>query len=194
MTTAYSLNRTIGPTSEPVSLAEARDQCEIISTDTTHDTKLSRFITAAREQLEHDTGYVCVNQTYTLSFDVFPSCDHIDIPLRPLQSVTSIQYQDADNSQQTLDTTVYGTDTARRLVYLKHNQSWPSVTEQHNGVIVTLVAGFGETEANVARLIKQAILLQVTRWFADRGDDTYTSKHDTAYEQIRKRISSSSYL
>ena len=191
--TKQSLYRTVGPTIEPVTLAEARDQCEIISTDTTHDTKLTRYLAASREQIENDTGYSCLLQTYTLSLDEFPDGDVIDIPIRPVQSITSIYYQDDADSSTLLATSVYGLDQARRMIYLKYNQSWPSVAVQHNGVIVTLVAGFGATASTVPYLIKQAILLQLTKWFAHRGDEAKVMSHDTAYENIIKRILRSSY-
>ena len=67
MATPTALSRTSGPGSEPVSLSEARDQCEIAATDTNHDTKLTRYIQASREQVEDDSEYKCITQTYTLS-------------------------------------------------------------------------------------------------------------------------------
>ena len=193
-TTTYSLDRTVGPVNEPVSLAEARDQCEIGATVTDHDTKLSRYITASVEQVENDTEYVLITQTYTLSFDSFPSNgDPIPLPVRPIQSITSITYYDTSNTQQTLATTVYGLDKARRQVYLKYDQEWPDITEQHNGNVITFIAGFGLTEANTPRLFKQAILLQVAKWWAHRGDESKMPAHDTAYERIIRRVLRSSY-
>lgn len=184
--TTYSLIQTIGPASEPVSLAEARDQCEIGASVTAHDTKLNRYMVSAREQVENDTGYALITQTLTLSFTAFPSGSFFDIPIRPIQSI-SITYYDASNAQQTLDTAVYQLDKGRRRVYLKHNQSWPAITEQHNGIVVTIVAGYG-TEANVPRLFKQACLLQVAKWWAHRGDESKMIAHDTAYERIIRRF------
>ena len=191
MTTKYSLNRTVGPSSEPVTLVEARDQCEILASDTTHDVKLARYIGAAREQVENDTGYALTTQTFTVSRSTFPAGE-IAVPIWPIQSVSSITYYDADNSQQTLATSVYGLDTPRRLIHLKYNQDWPTITEQHDGIVVTCVAGFGSA-ANVPNEFKQAILLQVTKWFEHRGDESGKSVYDTAYESIIRRLLRTSY-
>lgn len=194
-TTTYSLDRTSGPASEPVTTAEARDQCEIAATVTAHDTKLDRFIAAAREQVETDTEYVCITQTYTLSFSAFPCEDTIDLPVRPVASISSITYFDSNNTQQTLATTVYGLDAARRVVHLKYDQEWPDITEQHNGIVITFVAGFG-TASNVPSLIKQAMLLQVEKWFVHRGDETggkAVQMYDIAYEALISRILRTSY-
>lgn len=191
MTTKQSLNRTVGPSSEPVTLVEARDQCEILASDTTHDTKLARYIGAAREQVENDTGYALITQTFTVSRSTFPAGE-ISIPVRPLQSVSGVTYYDADNSQQTLATSVYGLDSTRRLLYLKYNQDWPTITEQHDGIVITCVAGFGSA-ANVPSEFKQAILLQVTKWFEHRGDESGNSRFDVAYEAIIRRLLRTSY-
>lgn len=193
----YSLNRTSGPAVEPVTLAEAKKQLEIASADTTHDSAIEDYIIAAREQLEHDTGYICITQTYSLSMDVWPESPKsrfhgtvIELPLRPIQSVSSITYYDEGNSQQTLSTTVYGLDAPNRFIYLKYDQEWPAITPQHNGIVVTFVAGYGGSETNVVRLIRQAILLQVAKWFEHRGDESEMPAHDSAYEKIVMRMRS----
>lgn len=187
------LNRTVGPTTEPVSLAEARDQCEIAATVTDHDTKLTRYIIASREQVENDTGYALATQTFTLTGDCFPSgAGHIQIPVRPVASITGITYYDTSNAQQTLATSVYDLDQPRRQVHLKYDQEWPSITTQRNGIEVTLRAGYG-TAASVPSLFKQAILLQVTKWWVHRGDESKMPAHDSAYESIIARLIRTSY-
>ena len=192
----YSLNRTTGPSAEPASLAEARDQCEIASGVTAHDTKLTRYIAAAREKVETDTEYVCITQTFTLSFRDFPDGEEpIYLPVRPVGSVSGITYYDTDNSQQTLATTVYGVDASRRMVYLKYDQEWPDVTDQHNGCVITFTAGFGASSANVPALIRQMVLVEVARWWAvDRGDRIGEMEQKTEYDELVKRIRSARHI
>ena len=163
-----------------------------MASDTTHDTKLTRFIGAAREQVEADTGYALTTQTFSLSRTRFPDGDEIKIPVRPVQSISSVTYYDANDTQQTLSTDVYGLNARRRVVYLKYNQSWPNLTERPDGITVTLVAGYGAA-ANVPYEFRQAILLQVAKWFEHRGDESKMPAHDTAYERIVKKLLRSSY-
>ena len=45
---------TVGPTLEPVTLKEAKKQCEISTTDTTHDQQLAMLIEQARQLVNND--------------------------------------------------------------------------------------------------------------------------------------------
>lgn len=186
------LNRTSGPASEPLTLVEVRQFCELPPSDTTHDAKLNLWIAAARQKVEEQTAYVLVSQTFTLSFDTFPSASTIKIPKFPLQSVGSITYYDSDNAQQTLATTVYGVETGRPPhVYLKYNQDWPTVTEQYSGCVITFTSGFG-TAANVPSFIKQTMLTQIGSWWCDRGD-LPEKEWSNAYDRLWKTLMSPSY-
>lgn len=191
MPTKYALNRTVGPSSEPVSLAEAKDHLELAASDSTHETKLSRFISAARERVEADTNYALISQTFTLSLDAFPD-DYIDIPYKPLTSVSSITYYDADNAQQTLATSVYAVDLSRRIISLKYDQQWPETVNIRNAVTVTFAAGYG-TASNVPDLFKQLVLVQVALMFEDRGDMTKRTHWETAYERLLNPVKRSNY-
>lgn len=193
MTTKQSLNRASGPASEPVTLAEARDQVEVAATDTAHTTKLTRYIASAREQVESDTGYAMITQTFTLTMSEFPSDGWIHIPVRPISSITSITYYDENDSQQPLATTVYGLDQGRRAVYLKANQYWPSINGQNNGIEITFVAGYGSAD-NVPAALKQLVLCKVAEQFFDRGDMPGDSnRFHNAYSILRKKIATPHY-
>jgi len=193
MTTTYTLTRTQGPGTEPVTLAEARDQCEIAASDSNHDVKLTRYTQAAREQVEHDTGYALITQTYTLYLPEFPGDDEIILPVRPIQSVSSITYYDPADAQQTLATTVYGLDTGRRAVYLKNEQEWPDTNDQWNGIAVTFVAGYGAA-SNIPATLRQAVLCKVAEQFTDRGDgDGQVNPWSTAYERIVRKVANPHY-
>lgn len=193
MTTTYALNRTSGPATEPVTLAEAKDHVEIAEHDTYHDSKMRRFIAAAREQVERDTGTALISQTYTLTLSEWPDGDWIPLPIRPVSSITSITYYDASDVQQTLATTVYALDSARQAVYLKNDQTWPSSNNRINGIVITFVAGYG-VPANVPATMKQMVLCKVAEQFYDRGDmDGQKNAWTTAYERLQSKVARSNY-
>lgn len=190
----YSLNRTVAPSVDPVTLAEAKDQCELHADGTAHDTKLAIYIDAAWEQVEHDTGYALTSQTFTQSFASFTDVQEVNdtgtfirLKRRPVQSISSITYYDSDNSQQTLATTVYGLDAAARKVYLKYDQDWPNITEQYNGIVITFVAGYGDA-TTVPAIFKQMVLLKVAEQFYDRGDMDRLNQWATSYEALYRKI------
>lgn len=196
MSLAPGLQRTTGPTVEPLSLAEAKDHCEIAASEKAHDGKLIDFIAAAREVVENDTQSSLLNQTFTLSLDEFPSDGNIWIPMKPLQSVSSITYYDEANAQQTLSSSVYGVNTARRLVFRDYNQSWPNHVVKSGGIVVTFVAGYGTYAANVPAILKHMIKLRVSHAFEHRGDELNvhgTGTYEAAYEKLKLRFLRSSY-
>lgn len=197
MSVVWSIDLSSGPASEPVTTADAKDQCEIASSVTAHDAKLDRYIAAARQQYEDDTDEILINQTWTMSGAYFPSVDTdlIALPLRPVSSISSITYYDTDDAQQTLATSVYGLDTARNAIYLKNDQDWPDVNGQHNGIVITFVVGHGADATSVPETAKQAILLQVCRWFIqDRGDEMPIAQgSQTAYDRLIRRHFRRSY-
>jgi uncharacterized phiE125 gp8 family phage protein len=164
--------RTAEPTllQEPVTVAEARRQCGIGEGIDYHDPQLQLLITAAREQVENDTGIVCYTGSFTYKMTEWPYGDFFTLAdLRPVTSITSIAYLDTDGASQTLATTVYQLETAnvKQFVRLKYNQLWPSLRGDINGITVTFVAGYATVLAVPSR-VKQAVLFLVNHWFVSR--------------------------
>src|SRR5580704_438669 len=117
----YGLVQQTPPATEPITLAQLKAHLRIPSNVTTEDTTaLPMFITSARMQLESWTGRNFVSQSWILYLDdwskwsnywqwftagsnFFPSAGQVptswwnkplQLPISPVQSVTSIQYYD----------------------------------------------------------------------------------------------------
>ena len=180
------------PTSEPVTLAEARKQCELSPSDNAHDDHLTRLIQSAREQWEHDTDSCCLTQTWSVTTEGFDD-DEIYLPKRPIQSITHVKYYDSNNAQQTLSTSYYSLDPADRAVRLNYLQVWPVALQRWDAVTITYVAGY-TAAANVPAIHKQAILLLVAYYFENR-DMLLTDAMQgcVAYERLVARFMRSSY-
>mgnify|MGYP001811619452 CR=1 FL=1 len=95
--------------------------------------------------------------------DNFP-VEPIKLHRKPVSAITSIKYQDADDVQQTLATSVYKFDQPRREIVLDYNQNWPDVLEQRNAVEILYVAGYGDASA-VPDTIKEAVLCKAASLF-----------------------------
>ena len=177
--------------SEPLTLAEAKKQAEIASGVTVHDTQLTEMISEVREQWEHDTDSVMITQTLSVTLDAF--CDPFMLPVKPIQSLTSITYYDGANSSQTLSTDIYELDPTNRMVRLKYNQTYPTTASRWDAVTVTFVAGYGVASA-VPSIAKRAMLLQVGKWF-NHTDMTHGSAfaHDAEYNRLVSRFIRSTY-
>lgn len=139
--------------------AEAKAQLSIAASDTAHDTRLSRLITAARQKYEYDTHTNLLAATYDDTFDRL--YDSMRLTQRPVSSVSSVKYYDEDGVQQTLSTDVYSFDSALQEIRLDVQQSWPDTQQRWDSVVVRYVTGY----STVPETAKHAILLLVAFWF-----------------------------
>jgi uncharacterized phiE125 gp8 family phage protein len=180
-----------GPTIEPLTLAEAKKQCELSSSDTAHDDHLSLLIQAAREQWEHDTDSCCMTQTLYVNANRFS--EEIELPTRPITSITSIQYYDDNNTLQTVSASVYSLNPSEREIELQYQQTWPTTTDRWDAVKITYVAGYANV-ASVPAIHKAAMRLLVGHYFENRdmlmSDAMQTMR---AYEALVNKFMRSSY-
>lgn len=161
----YVITTSVAPTSEPVTLAEAKAQCSLDTSD--FDALLERYIQGAREFVEADTDLRLMPQTLVMRLDKFPS--EILIPVAPVSAISGITYYDKAGVVQTLSTDVYRADiySAPARITLATSQSWPVPEIRPNAVAVTLTAGYASA-AMVPAVAKQAILLIVADWWKNR--------------------------
>jgi uncharacterized phiE125 gp8 family phage protein len=159
--------RTVAPTEDPVTLAEAKAHVRVDHAD--DDSLITALIAAATDHLDGYTGILgraLITQTWRQDFAAF--APKLRLALRPVASVASVTYFDGDNASQTLSASIYGLfeDGAGPYIALDPDQTWPGSYRRVDGVSVTYVAG--EAAAAVPNAIKQAILLLVGHWYANR--------------------------
>jgi uncharacterized phiE125 gp8 family phage protein len=152
------------PSIEPVTIAEARDQCWLLS-DTTHDTKLTRLISSARSSIEALTGIRCIQQTVRLELNEFPGWS-IDLGCYPVQSITSLVYDDENGTEQTLVAgTGYWSDLGGMYPRLSPVTAWPATHATKPACIrITMVVGYANA-AGVPPDLRDAILQRVAERF-----------------------------
>lgn len=146
-----------GPTSEPVTLAEARAQCRV--THTYHDVQLAHLILAAREWAQGVARRAFMPQTWDYHLDEFPSV--IELPMAPVQSVTSVKYY-SGGAQQTLSPSTYQSDlyAAVQKIAPASGYTWPGTDDRYGAVTVRFVAGYAPGHPDLLT-IRQAILLHI---------------------------------
>lgn len=143
-----------------VTLAEAKAHCRVDSDD--EDTMIQAYVNAATAYVERRTGVAMVAQTWEDVLDAFPS-GAIELGIGPLISVTSVKYDDADGSEQTVDPSDYQVDTVSLTPRVVPVSSWPSTADKINTVRVRFVAGAGTPDD-----VRSAILLLVGHWYRTR--------------------------
>lgn len=161
------------PATEPVTLAEAKTHLNAVGTD--DDTYITALIVAAREAAETVTERVLMTQTWELALDTFP--DALELIRVPVQSVTSITYDDADGVATVLGASAYSLDTAddAGFAYIvpAYNTQWPVTQDAINAVRVRFVAGYASAAA-VPQQVKQWMLLRIGLLYKHREDVVVT--------------------
>ena len=172
------------PTQEPISLATAKAHLRVDVPD--DDVLISSYITSARDALEDNYEIALLTQTQDLFLDSFPGLAifpwqttwqlhqtaPIEIPMPPLQSVTSITYTDFSGAATVWPSTNYVVDAATftlpRIVPA-FTQTWPTPTLQPvNGVAIRCVLGFGATGTALPGKVIQAMLLMIGHFYENR--------------------------
>lgn len=161
----------------PVTRAEAKAHLRLDTTD--DDSLVDGLIAAAVAHVDGRDGLLgraLIEQTWDLKLDRFPGT--IQVPLPPLQAVTSITYLDSANVLQTLSTALYQVDLGGGWpgrIKPAYGESWPATYDVWNAVTVRFRAGYTagsgsptDYGANVPQPIKHALLLLIGHWYRHR--------------------------
>jgi uncharacterized phiE125 gp8 family phage protein len=164
------------PAVEVFTLAQAKAHLRVDFTD--EDALIQALIVAARQYAEGPSGFTgraFVEQTWELVIDEFPDAE-IKIPMPPLQSVTSIKYDDGAGDEQTLDPSLYYVDDVSEPGWVVPITSgWPTTLDAINAVRIRFVAGYDadassppDLTANVPGNIRSAMLLIIGSLYEHR--------------------------
>lgn len=153
------------PAEEPITLAEAKAQLRVDHDD--EDALIESLIIAAREVVESKLERALITQTWAHYFDFLPG--DYGFELQPgVSSIVSVQYQDLNDTTQTVDPANYVlTKDAVPQIRLSYSGEWPAALEYSDAVKITVVVGYGDRHA-VPEAIKQAIKLLVSHWYENR--------------------------
>lgn len=165
----YSLTQTGAPSVEPVTVAEAKLFMRV--DHSVDDTLIGALITAARLEVENFTHRQLITATWVMRMDMFPPSDQIDVPYPPLQSVTSLVYNNTSNVATTLtantDYTIDIYRTPGRIIPAR-NTAWPTTYGHINDVTLTYKAGYGDASTNVPGPLIQAVKMITAHLYEHR--------------------------
>jgi len=88
----------------------------------------------------------------------------------PVDSVAHIKYYDNDDSLQTWASSEYIIDNSLQpaRVALAVDKSFPTISKRINAIEVKYTVGYGTASTDVPEGIRQAVLLCVGNWYANR--------------------------
>lgn len=173
-----SLLQIISPTTEPISLTEAKLHLRVDSNE--DDVLISTLISAARQSAEMLTGCQLVTARWQYGTDSFPAMGQpIYLPKNPVQSIINIEYLDLSGILQNLATQDYTVDRNSQPARIapSFGKSWPIALPQIGAVKIIFDAGYGSA-ADVPDGIKAWIKLRVGSLYACREELSSSTRTD----------------
>ena len=164
------LTQTVGPTVEPILLADARAWLAFESGVNDDDPILSDLITKVRSYIERRTNIKLITQTWTASLDYDEILDEIYLPLIPLQSISSIVTYDDDGDSTTVDSSNYSVRIGDhpRLV-LSPSGSWPGDMRIYDAMLITAVCGYGTAGSDLPQDLVSLVEGLVLHSYSTKG-------------------------
>lgn len=184
-----SIETVTAPVNSPVSLADAKTHLRVDGT--ADDALIQLYIDAATQMAQDYLKRALITQTLKMTFDGFTNMAHADLPLSgwitgakeyfdgsgdlielwraPIQSITTIDTIDVDNTSTTYSSAKYTLDANTGRVFLNQNNTWPTELRDYAAVEVTYVAGYGDDPSDVPADIRMAILQHVSQMYERCG-------------------------
>lgn len=159
------------PAEEPLSTDELRDHFRVLTVD--EEPLIAAYLTALRTLAEKQLDLAFLSQTLEWTIDGFPCYDEanpfgsIELPRKPLQSVTSIKYIDQNGTQQTWSSSLYLVDTLQSRITPAYGQTYPFIRYQPSAVVIRYIAGYNGL-ALVPEDLRQMLRLGVATLFEFR--------------------------
>jgi len=154
------------PTSEPITLAEAKLNLRQVFDD--EDDDIERMIRVARQMAEERLNRALMPQVLAFAADGF--CGPLRVPRPPLLELDSVKYIDTDGTEQTLAGSAYLVDgfVDPPMISAAYNTPWPTTRAQAGAVVVQYHAGYADA-ASVPEPIRQWMLLAINAFYEHRS-------------------------
>jgi uncharacterized phiE125 gp8 family phage protein len=165
------------PTSEPIDLTTAKNYCHV--DNTADDALITSLIISARQYVEKQLRMALLTQSWKLYLDNWVERRRtaryglqawLQLPLPPLQSITSITYRQPTNTWVTWSPSLYVVTTGipGKLAPV-WGQIFPVTQDQIESVEIDFTAGY-TSAALIPEPIKQAMLVCVNTWYQERSN------------------------
>ena len=163
-----SLVMTSGPAVEPVTLAEAKAHLRIDHAN--EDALINSLIITSRHHIEAALGLALITQSWTLLTDRWPKLQRLNLPLRPVQSISSVKIWNHDGTSTTLPLSAFYLDGQGLPARLAWQGAAPLSDPERavNGIEIAFTAGFGSGADSVPQPVRHALLLLVAHWYEHR--------------------------
>jgi uncharacterized phiE125 gp8 family phage protein len=177
------LERITNPVQRAISLDDAKAHLRVDTTD--EDELIAGMLDAAIDEAARYTRRAVNQQTYRQTWLAWPASTYPDtmpfeLDMAPVVSVDSLKYVDEDGNEATVaddDWDYRRTAKGAVVFFASSTWSWPTLSTTDPKVFVDFVAGYdaddgssgdGDPELKMPPALKQAIMLSVGHFFANR--------------------------
>jgi len=161
------------PTSEPLTLNEAKEHLRVEISETAEDNYINSLIKSAREEAEKFQNRAYLFQEWELILDEFPQKMPFPLPRPPLVSVLSMTYKDVDGLSYTFDPTNYvaDIDSEPGRIALKRGKTWPTIELFPIGAVRIQFKAGVDVSAKVSERVKTAMKLYIGHRYENRESE-----------------------
>ena len=161
-----AITRLSAPLAAILTLEEVKRHLRIEHDD--DNAYLTDLIAQSTAHLESVSGLRLLTQTWRQYLDAMPQSRSIRLAVQPVQSIAAMQaYDEAGNPQAVSPASLEldAVSSPPRLVVHEAVQTAKAV----NGIEIDIVAGYGDTPADVPDSLRRALLLLVAHAYEFRG-------------------------
>jgi uncharacterized phiE125 gp8 family phage protein len=157
-----NLRRITDATSEALTLEDARQQLNMLPTDTFDDPRIWRLIITVRHECEGLIHRSIMPTTWEVTMEDWP--DVIELSRPPVTSIVTAQYIDEDGDAQALTTYELDTDTEPARVIPAYDTEWPAIRSKPGAIRIRYVAGYANRDA-VPMPLRQWMLIRLDQYY-----------------------------
>ena len=150
-----------------VTINDFKEHLDIAVSDTDDDTNITSALKSAISYAQNYSNLYFLTSTVKAFANDF--YDTFLIYKGPISSITSVQYYDANNTLQTLDSSNYNVSLDADTGIIEF-EDYPTVYDRANAVIINMECGYGADSDSVPDDIKTAIKLLATNNYEYRED------------------------
>jgi len=185
-----SLEKLTNANDFPITFDEARSHLRIL--DNTQEVEIYRLLKSAVESVEVLLGASLTTRTYRLDLDGFPSESpyEIDLQIYPVQSITSVVYDNSSNSPNetslTLNTDYYQS-LSGKYPRIAPVTSWPeAISGKPSSVRISFTAGYTSND-DIPEDVRHAILVQLKNFY-DFGNEWIQGTHSVHMNTVNQLL------
>lgn len=187
--TMYTVIKT-APAAEPIDLTITKAMLRVdFSAD---DTLIAQMISAARINAEEISGLVGITTTYQTWLQAWP-WPVIELPRRPVQTITSVKYYTETGVLTTIDSSNYTLSAIaeKPCIIPDYGYTWPTDLRNRDAIVIEYTAGQGASYTSVDARYRNLIMGLVSVYYETR--DGMTAEQEARLRNIEWALRQDGY-